>query len=253
MDIGNATLLVIPGMDAQLDTDHVLLQGGARADVFVDEDGDTLVQVGADAISPMALVAAVLRSPRLNVVGSQLQLAVVADRGHDRLVMSRDRSQLFVHTRHASSGGGPNVAFVADRPTQDRDGRITTDVLTSGSVLIGRALATAGAVTVTHIHSGFDNAAATPDAGARAAALAAADIVIPAWGPQPPARQNAVEAVIEELQAARDAGTRVLMISRNGDISTAGRPPQPNADLRHAPDVRLVDAPAAWLWGGPLD
>lgn len=257
MDIGNATLLVLPGSVGGLSGDSLLLPGGSRADVFLDEDGDTLVQVGADAVTSAQLVAAVLRAPGLSVHARQLDVAVVGEAGHDRLVFSADRQHLFLHTRRWTGQQGPEVVVVSAFPRTDRDGAPTDDVIVAAARLLRSTLVPAGAVATTFVETQIDRSGSRPtslaDAGLRATSLADADMVLPAWGAMDPRSADGIDAVVDELREARDAGTRVLLPSVDGAPRTSGRPPQPSADLTAAREVRLVDAPAGWLWGGPLD
>lgn len=249
-DIGDAQLLVLPGDVAGLDTDRLLLPGGGAADVFTDDDGDVLVQVGADRVTSAQLVAGVLRSPALRVHGRVLDLAVVGDRGHDRLTLGRNRDAVLVLTRRWTDVHGPHVTIVAGVPSTDQDGSPDDRVLRDGARLVRSVLAPPAAVTVVHVDSALGAGSSTGDAGTRLAAMQEADLVIPAWGVVPASAD--VEAVVEELREARDTGTRVLVCATGGSPRTVGRPPGPSADLRPGPDTRLVDAPADWLWGGPL-
>lgn len=83
-------------------------------------------------------------------------------------------------------------------------------------------------------------------------ALQDADAIITTWGTVPRQGLWAVEDTIELLRDCRDRGARVLVRSYDGEIETSGDPPQPAVHRTAKQGTRLVDAPADWLWGGPL-
>lgn len=256
-EIGPATLLVLPEHSGHLDTDDLLVPGGGRADVFVDEDGDTLVQVGPEPVSSEQLVQAVLRSPAFSPRGDAVDIAVVGERGHDRWSFSSDGRHQLLHQRVWQDRDGPSLVVVGLAPLEEQRGR---GVIADAMSLVTAARSTPSSVALVHVLTervaSLDQVTGTTgergdDGGRRATSLAEADLALAAWGAVPAAGDWAVESVLEDLRAAHEVDVEVLVPGRDGDPLTAGDPPQPSANLGAA-GVTLVPAPSDWLWGAPL-
>lgn len=266
LDNGDAAVLVLLDGQGRLDEDSLVLPGGGSAEVFVDEDGDTLVQVGAGKVRTHELVRAVLRSPALTVYGDVLDLVVATTTDdYDRFVLSADLEHRFLWTRQwheLEEQGAPVVALVGHAPsqTETHGGDARSDEVVGALRLVSAAV---DAPAKLHQVDLFTRRVADPSQlachpserregpGQRAEALAEADVVVAAWGPVASGCQFAVEATVDELLAARDRGARVLVPAVDGEPATAGSPGQP-ALLAATAGATLVDAPAEWLHGGEL-
>lgn len=266
LDNGDASVLVLLDGQGRLDEDSLVLPGGGSAEVFVDEDGDTLVQVEAGKVRTHELVRAVLRSPALTVYGDVLDLVVATtSNDYDRFVLSADLTHRFLWTRQwheLQEQEAPVVTFVGHAPTRTEthggDARhdqmqallkLTKDDVGAPSKLHVIDLMTRRVDGPSHLKG--DPAERRQAPGQREEALEEADIVVAAWGPVAQGCEWAVEATVEELLAARDRGARVVVPGADGDFATAGTPAQP-ALLSSDGAKELVDAPAEWLHGGEL-
>lgn len=262
LDIGPANVLVLPGRTDVVQVDELLLPGGGRGEVFV-EDGDTLVHVAAGSVTGDQLVRAVLRSPGFDTGGAVLDLAVVCDGGVDRSVLSADREHRLLSTRvWDGREDGPVAAVVGLAPS-----RVETDVVDDPRHLLGDTLELLADlraepsqahqlhVFTRRVSEGKELTGApgdrVDDDGLAAGALAEADMVVASWGPVPPGSDDALEEVLEQLRAARDAGARVLVRAVDGEVVTQGSPRQPGGG-RPARGTHLVEAPADWLHGAPI-
>lgn len=263
LDIGPASVLVLPGVTDAVHVDELLLPGGGRGEVFV-EDGDTLVHVAAGSVTGDQLVRAVLRSAGFQPGDGRLDLAVVCDRGVDRSVLTADREHRLLSTRvWDEREDGPVVAVVGLAPS-----RVETDVVDDPRHLLGDTLelladlraepsqAHQVHVFTRRVAQDSDLAGApgdrVDDGGLAAGALAEADLVVASWGPVPHGSDAAVDEVLGLLRDAREAGARVLVRALDGDVVTQGVPRQP-AGGRPARGTHLVEAPLDWLHGAPLD
>lgn len=263
LDNGDAAVLVLLDGQGRLDEDSLVLPGGGTAEVFVDEDGDTLVQVAAGKVRTHELVRAVLRSPALTVYGDVLDLVVATTTDdYDRFVLSSDLEHRHLWTRQwaeLEAQRAPVVALVGAAPsrTETHGGEARTDEVEAALRLIDDELAAPSKLhqldLVTRRVDRPEDLRCEPaerrqDPGQRAAALEEAHVIIAAWGAVAPGCAFAVEATVEELRAARDAGTRVLVPASGGEPAAQGGQP---ARLDGAVDG-LVVAPAEWLHGGEL-
>lgn len=264
---GYADVLVLPRGQGQLTVGSLALPGGGSADVFVDEDGDTLVQVDAGQVAATELLRTVLRSPHFRATGELLDLVVVCADGYDRYVLSGDLQHRFLFTRqwrHREDHGDPTAVLVGHSPfdVETRpDEAARRERLTSTLQLLRTAI---GAPARFHVVNLFTRRVASnsdltgqaadrrPDPGVRAEALAEADAIVASWGTVPGAGLWAVDDTLEELRACRDRGARVLVRSYDGNIEVSGDPAQPSGHRAAKHGTRLVDAPSDWLWGAPL-
>ena len=263
LDNGDAAVLVLLDGQGRLDEDSLVLPGGGTAEVFLDEDGDTLVQVAAGKVRTHELVRAVLRSPALTVYGDVLDLVVATTTDdYDRFVLSSDLEHRILWTRQWSeleAQGAPVTVLVGAAPTrtETHGGDARHDQVEAALRLVRDDTAAPAKLhqvdLVTRRVDRPDDLACVPaerrqDPGQRRVALEEADLVVAAWGPVDPACAFAVEATVEELLAARDGGARVLVPARDGEPAVAGGQPA-RLDQRV---TGLVDAPAEWLHGGEL-
>lgn len=266
LENGDAAVLVLLDGQGRLDEDGLVLPGGGAAEVFVDEDGDTLVQVEAGKVRTHELVRAVLRSPALTVYGDVLDLVVATTTNdYDRFVLSSDLEHRFLWTRQwheREEQDAPVVALVGHAPsrTETHGGDARHDQLTAALDLVAKeeeAPAKLHVVDlVTRRVDGPGHLRCTPDerrqgVGQRTEALEEADIVVAAWGPVAEGCLFAVEATVEELRAQRDRGARVLVPGAGGEPKVAGTPAQP-AVLTGTDGVELTEAPSEWLYGGEI-
>lgn len=264
LDNGDAAVLVLLDGQGRLDEDSLVLPGGGTAEVFVDEDGDTLVQVGAGKVRTHELVRAVLRSPALTVYGDVLDLVVATTTDdYDRFVLSSDLEHRHLWTRQwgeLEAQDAPVVALVGHAPTrtETHGGDARNEQVTTALRLVAQEAAAPSKLhqvdLVTRRVDTPTELACTPaerrrDPGQRAAALTEAEIVVAAWGPVAPDCSFAVEATVEELLAARDRGARVLVPATGDAPAVSGGQP---ARLAGGKATGLVDAPAEWLHGGEL-
>lgn len=265
LDNGDAAVLVLLNGQGRLDEDRLVLPGGGAAEVFLDEDGDTLVQVETGKVRTHELARAVLRSPALTVYGELLDLVVATtSNDYDRFVMSSDLDHRFLWTRQwheREEAGAPVVALVGHAPTrtETHGGDARHDQLVAALELAGGELE--GDPAKLHVLDVFTRRVDGPkhlrgkpterraDAGQRAEALAEADVVIAAWGDVADAGDFAVEAMMDELAKAREAGARVLVPADGDEPATVGSAPHPAA--LPGPDG-LVEPSAEWLHGGQL-
>ena len=263
LDNGDAAVLVLLDGQGRLDEDTMVLPGGGSADVFVDEDGDTLVQVGAGKVRTHELVRAVLRSPALTVYGDVLDLVVATTTDdYDRFVLSSDLEHRHLWTRQWSdleARGAPTVALVGHAPTRTEthggDAR-TEEVDAALRLVAAEDDAPAKLHQLDLVTRRVDRPAdlqcvpaeRRQDPGQRRSALEEADTVVAAWGSVAPGCAFAVEATVEELLAARDRGARVVVPAVDGEPAVTGGQP---ARLGGR-ETGLVDAPAEWLHGGEL-
>ncbi len=263
LDNGDAAVLVLLDGQGRLDEDSLVLPGGGTAEVFVDEDGDTLVQVGAGKVRTHELVRAVLRSPALTVYGDVLDLVVATTTDdYDRFVLSSDLEHRHLWTRQwaeLEAQGAPVVALVGAAPTrtETHGGEARNEQVTTALQLLAADAAAPSKLhqldVVTRRVDRPEDLRCEPadrlqDPGQRAAALAEADVVVAAWGPVAAGCGFAVEATVEELLAARDAGARVLVPAADGEpVVRGGNPARLGSGT-----TSLVDAPAEWLHGGEL-
>ena len=266
LDNGDAAVLVLLDGQGRLDEDGLVLPGGGSAEVFVDEDGDTLVQVGAGKVRTHELVRAVLRSPALTVYGDVLDLVVATTTNdYDRFVLSADLEHRFLWTRQwqeQEAQDGPVITLVGHAPTRTEthggDARqdeldallkLTADELGAPAKLHVVDLLTRRVDGPSHLRCEPSERRQAP--GQREEALGEADAVIAAWGPVAEDCAWAVEATVEELLEQRDRGARVLVPAADGEPATTGTPAQP-ALLSADATAGLADAPAEWLHGGEL-
>jgi len=262
LDIGPASVLVLPGRTDVVQVDELILPGGGRGEVFV-EDGDTLVHVAAGSVTGDQLVRAVLRSAGFAPGDDVLDLAVVCDGGVDRSVLSADREHRLLSTRvWDGREDGPVAAVVGLAPS-----RVETDVVDDPRDLLGDTLrllddlhAEPSQAHQVHVFTRriSDDRELTgapgdrvDDDGLAAGALAEADMVVASWGPLPPGADDALDEVLQLLRDAREAGARVLVRAVDGEVATQGSPRQP-AGGRPARGTHLVEAPVDWLHGAPL-
>lgn len=266
LDNGDASVLVLLDGQGRLDEDSLVLPGGGSAEVFVDEDGDTLVQVEAGKVRTHELVRAVLRSPALTVYGDVLDLVVATTTNdYDRFVLSADLTHRFLWTRQwheLEEQDGPVVTYVGHAPsrTETHGGDARQDEMAALLKLAGDEVGAPAKVHVVDLvtrrvdgpsHLKCEPSERRQAPGQRKEALGEADVVIAAWGPVAEDCLWAVEATVEELREQRDRGARVLVPASGGDLVTAGTPAQP-ALLSAAAAKGLTDAPAEWLHGGEL-
>lgn len=268
VDNGAATVLVLPGGQAQLTDTSLPLPGGGSADVFVDEDGDTLVQVDAGRVTPTELLRAALRSAHFRAQGELLDLVVVCEDGYDRYVLSGDLQHRFLFTRQwqrREHAGKPAVALVGHSPfdVETRPEETTRRKMLASTLELVRTAV--GAPARFHVVNVFtrrvsansdiagEAADRRADPGVRTVALQDADAVVASWGTISKAGLWAVDDTLEELRACRNRGARVLLRSYDGALETSGNPPQPSAHRVVKQGTRLVDAPTDWLWGAPLE
>ncbi len=263
LDNGDAAVLVLLDGQGRLDEDSLVLPGGGTAEVFVDEDGDTLVQVAAGKVRTHELVRAVLRSPALTVYGDVLDLVVATTTDdYDRFVLSSDLEHRHLWTRQwaeMEAQDAPVAALVGVAPTrtETHGGEARTDQVSAALRLLADVVAAPAKLhqvdLVTRRVDRPEDLACTPaerrqDPGQRVDALAEADVVIAAWGPVGSGCGFAVEATVEELLAARDRGARVLVPAADGEpVVQSGQPARLGKSV-----TGLVDAPAEWLHGGEL-
>lgn len=266
LDNGDAAVLVLLDGQGRLDEDSLVLPGGGSAEVFVDEDGDTLVQVEAGKVRSHELVRAVLRSPALTVYGDVLDLVVATTTNdYDRFVLSSDLEHRFLWTRQwheREEEDAPVVALVGHAPTrtETHGGDARQDHMTAVLDLVVRAEEAPAKLhvvdLVTRRVDGPDHLKCTPSerrqgAGQRAEALQEADVIVASWGAVAEGCLFAVEATVEELREQRDRGARVLVPAAGGEPKVAGKPGQPAA-LENSDGVELTEAPSEWLFGGEL-
>lgn len=266
LDNGDAAVLVLLDGQGRLDEDRLVLPGGGAAEVFVDEDGDTLVQVEAGKVRTHELARAVLRSPALTVYGDVLDLVVATTTDdYDRFVLSADLEHRFLWTRQwhrREEQEAPVVTLVGHAPTrtETHGGEARSDQLTAVLTLLEREDQAPAKLHLVDLVTrrvddpkelSCDPSERRQGIGQRAEALEESDIVVAAWGPVPEACGWAVEAAVEELREARDRGARVLVPAVDGEPDTAGTPPQP-AIRTDASGAGLIEAPAEWLHGGEL-
>ncbi|MDX1746719.1 MAG: DUF1643 domain-containing protein, partial [Halobacteriales archaeon] len=159
--------------------------------------------------------------------------------------------------------GGPTIAVVGPSPFKHETAP-SDDSRGLLANVVRLARETVGAPALLHIANVFtrrttDNSDINgdpndrrPDPGITAEKLGESDAIIAAWGSIPRQGLWAVEDTIELLRACRDGGARILVRSYGGEIETSGSPPQPSGQGRVKQGTRLIDAPADWLWGGPL-
>lgn len=264
LDNGDAAVLVLLDGQGRLDEDSLVLPGGGSAEVFVDEDGDTLVQVGAGKVRTHELVRAVLRSPALTVYGDVLDLVVATTSDdYDRFVLSADLEHRFLWSRQwheLEEQGAPVVALVGHAPsrTETHGGDARNEQVEAAIKLVAAEAAAPSKLHVVDLLTrrvdGPEHLKGQPDErrvgpGQRAEALEEADIVVAAWGALAPGCEFAAEATVEELLAARDRGARVLVPAVDGEPVTAGSDAQPALAGKGR---ELVDAPSEWLHGGQL-
>lgn len=199
-DNGAADVLVLPRGQAQLTVGSLAMPGGGSADVFVDEDGDTLVQVDAGHVAATELLRATLRSPHFRATGELLDLVVVCADGYDRYVLSGDLQHRFLFTRqwrHRANRGGPVAVLVGHSPFDVETRPEETarrEMLTSTLQLLRTAV---GAPARFHVVNLFTRRVASnsdlaglvadrrPDPGVRVEALAETDAVVASWGSVP--------------------------------------------------------------------
>lgn len=263
LDNGDAAVLVLLDGQGRLDEDSLVLPGGGSAEVFVDEDGDTLVQVGAGKVRTHELVRAVLRSPALTVYGDVLDLVVATTSDdYDRFVLSADLEHRFLWTRQwheLEEQAAPVVALVGHAPsrTETHGGDARNEQVEAALRLVAKDDAAPAKLHVVDLLTrrvdGPEQLKGDPSerrvgAGQRDEALEEADVVVAAWGPVAQGCDFAVEATIEELRAARDRGARVLVPAVDGEPVTAGG----GHPALAAKGSGLVEAPAEWLHGGEL-
>lgn len=266
LDNGDAAVLVLLDGQGRLDEDSLVLPGGGSAEVFVDEDGDTLVQVEEGKVRTHELVRAVLRSPALTVYGDVLDLVVATTTNdYDRFVLSADLDHRFLWTRQwhqREQDDAPVVTLVGHAPTrtETHGGDARADQM---DALLKMAAAEVDAPAKVHVVDLFTRRVDGPShlkcepserrraPGQREEALGEADLVVAAWGPVAEDCLWAVEATVEELLEQRDRGARVVVPAADGEPATAGSPAQP-ALLSATATSDLVDAPAEWLHGGEL-
>lgn len=266
LENGDAAVLVLLDGQGRLDEDSLVLPGGGSAEVFVDEDGDTLVQVEAGKVRTHELVRAVLRSPALTVYGDVLDLVVATTTNdYDRFVLSSDLEHRFLWTRQwheREEQDAPVAALVGQAPTrtETHGGDARHDLMAAALELVSDTAEPPSKLHVIDLMTrrvdGPDHLRCTPDerrqgAGQRTEALEEADIVVAAWGPVAEDCLFAVEATVEELRAQRDRGARVLVPAQGGEPKVAGTPAQPAA-VTDADGVELTEAPSEWLFGGEL-
>jgi hypothetical protein len=232
LDNGDAAVLVLLDGQGRLDEDSLVLPGGGAAEVFVDEDGDTLVQVDAGKVRTHELVRAVLRSPALTVYGDVLDLVVATtSNDYDRFVLSSDLEHRFLWTRQwqdREEQGAPVVAFVGHAPTrtETHGGDARQEQMDAVmSLVVDEAAAPAKLHVVDLVTRRVDSpgdldcdpAERRTGAGQRTEALEEADVLVAAWGPVADDCDWAVEATVEELRAQRDRGARVLVPAADGE------------------------------------
>lgn len=266
LENGDAAVLVLLDGQGRLDEDSLVLPGGGAAEVFVDEDGDTLVQVEAGKVRTHELVRAVLRSPALTVYGDVLDLVVATTTNdYDRFVLSSDLEHRFLWTRQwheREEQDAPVVALVGHAPTrtETHGGDARQAHMVAALELVVREDSPPAKLHVVDLLTrrvdGPEHLKCTPSerrqgAGQRSEALEEADLVVAAWGPVEEGCLFAVEATVEELRAQRDRGARVLVPAEDGEPKVAGTPSQPAA-VTTTKGVELVDAPSEWLFGGEL-
>lgn len=265
LDNGDAAVLVLLDGQGRLDEDRLVLPGGGAAEVFVDEDGDTLVQVEAGKVRTHELVRAVLRSPALTVYGDVLDLVVATTTDdYDRFVLSADLEHRFLWTRQwheREEQDAPVAALVGHAPTrtETHGGDARNDQLVATLQLLERDDQPPSKLHVVDVVTRrVDDASALAcepgdrleGPGQRADALAEADVIVAAWGAVPDGCDWAVEATVEELRAQRDRGARVLVPAVDGEpeVAAGGHP----AARSSAKGAGLVEAPSEWLHGGEL-
>lgn len=266
VDNGPAQVLVLQDSQARLDTDRVIFAGGA-AEVFC-EDDQTIVQVTTGAPDSAALVRAVASSAAFTALNDMLDIVVVCAHGYDRYVLSGDLQHRWLFTRQwqrREAGGGPTVALIGHSPfeqeTAPSPGSRRRRMLATTVELARTAV---GAPAVLHVANLFTRRAAQnaditggrtdrrPDPGVVTEKLEEADAIVASWGIVTREGLWAVDETVALLRHCRDRGARILVRSYGGDIETSGQPPQPSAHRVIKQGTRLVDAPADWLWGGPL-
>lgn len=266
LDNGDAAVLVLLGAQGRLDAERLVLPGGGAADVFVDDDGDTLVQVGAGAVASEQLVRAVLRHPDLTVYGDVLDLVVATTTSSwDRYVLSADMTHRLLFTRQwadREEAGGPVAALVEAAPgraeTDGHDAALVGRLRTAVKLLAADDAAPSKLHVLGVLTRRSDDPSSLSGVPAermtttdhRDEALAETDVIVPAWGVLPEDAAWAVEAVVDEVRQRHEAGAKVLVPAADGEPSTVGDPAQPARLTGQGGE--LVEAPSEWLWGGQL-
>ena len=262
---GAANVLVLHDSQARLETNRLVFSGGGSADVFA-EDDQTLVQVETGAPTSAELTRAVVTSSAFTALGDVLDVIVACGQGYDRYVLSGDLKHRWLFTRQwdrRENAGGPTIAVVGHSPFEQETAP-SEGARRMLAGLLGLAKVAVGAPAHLHVANVFtrrtaDNADITgdqndrrPDPGVVAEKLGEADAIIAGWGGVPRQGLWAVEETVELLRTCRDGGARILIRSFGGELETSGDPPQPSGQRGIKQGARLVDAPADWLWGGPL-
>lgn len=240
---------------------RTLEAGGFRVQLVPGDDWLTLTIEGQAA--PEQLLRLLAHHGVLAGDDGRVDVTITTTGGHDRYLYTADLAHRLVFTRAWNRPGRRGIFYGLNPIRGDTDGPIELIPRRTSLRNICGLLARDHPLARVDVMNLFtrrtpDAAALLTDLSDRVAdphlerqTLAAADVVIPAWGSTVTAAH--APAVRDLLALLADIGTIPSLRALDRRILTSGQPPQPaHARLHGYRQLQLVPAPTAWLDGGPL-